>query len=282
MNEHRMNHEESERIARNILDKEYQDYEITVNSHADGTNVRTIVATIDNLTITLTIDNDTGELLNKTESRHYSREIVEKMILITDIVTRTVKGIRFKTNSYALLAIFAIVGFQIFFILTKDDVIALIIQLTLGFLIFLAGFFSINRNENLLKITMRKILGLNKRKIQQNQGNVSRTCETCGHRYTENPPCPQCGNFGSSIVGVVNETVEIPESVTAVRRSHFTKINYFGLVLLAVVLILQSYLAINFGGIAELIIGHLFGFLTFIPSYYAFLKIHFTDTDAVE
>lgn len=277
-----MNHEESERIARKILDKEYRDYEITSNSHAVGTNVRTIEVTADNLTITLSIDNDTGELLHKTESRHYSRQIVEDPILIRDTVTRTIEGIRFKTSHYALFTIFVIVGFQIFFILTKDDVATLIIQLTLGFMIFLAGFFSINRIEDMLKITMRKILGLNERNIQRNQGNVSRRCETCGHRYAENPPCPQCGDSGSLIIGVVNETIAIPETVTAVRRSHFTKINYFGLVLLAVVLILQSYLAINFGGISELIIGHLFGFLTFIPSYYAFLKIYFTDTDAVQ
>lgn len=233
------------------------------------------------MTITLTFDNKTGKLREKVVSRGNSREIVEKPIQIADFVTRTVKGIRFKTNRYALLALIVIVGFQIFILINRDDIITLVFELMLGFLLFLTGFFSILRIENMLRITMRKAFGL-KHDNKKNQNTVSRRCNECNHKWTGNSPCPECGSNEVVIIGVVTEVVQIHESSTTVTRNHLSKINYFGMGFFSVIVIIQLYLTINLGGITELIISLLIGFLTFIPSYYAFLKIHFTDTEAFQ
>ena len=275
-----MNDKEFENIAKKLLDKEYSSYEITVNIHTAGTNERTIEAKVDDLTITLIFDNETGKLLHKTKSRSNPREIVEKPIQITDFVTRIVEGIRFKTNRYALFALIVIIGFQIFILINRNDVIILVFELTLGFLLFVTGFFSIVRIENMLRITMRNALSLKHEKIKQNQNTVSRRCNECNHRWTSNSPCPKCGSNDVVIIGVVNEVVQTHESSTTVTRNHLSKINYLGMGFFSIIVIIQSYLTINLGGITELIISLLIGFLTFIPSYYAFLKIHFIDKES--
>lgn len=65
------------------------DFEIIINTWVVGSNVRTIVTKKDNLTITFTIDNDVGVIINKQQSKHYERNIVESPIVVTDHVETT-------------------------------------------------------------------------------------------------------------------------------------------------------------------------------------------------
>lgn len=77
-------------IARKFLDSDakYKGYEITTNCHTEHTNVDTIVAKVDNLTITLMIDHYSGDLLHKSESRAYDRTFIEPHISVYDEVHR--------------------------------------------------------------------------------------------------------------------------------------------------------------------------------------------------
>jgi hypothetical protein len=77
-------------IARKFLDSDtkYKGYEITTNQHTEHTNVDTIQAKVDNLTVTLLIDHHTGAILHKSESRAYERTLVEPHIAVHDVVHR--------------------------------------------------------------------------------------------------------------------------------------------------------------------------------------------------
>lgn len=75
-----------ETIAKRILDKDpkYIGYRITRSYHVKGTNIDTVEAKVNELTIILTIDHDSGQLLDKKESRLQARSITEPPITVTD------------------------------------------------------------------------------------------------------------------------------------------------------------------------------------------------------
>lgn len=83
-----MNQQESENIVKHILEQDgYRNYHIVTNSHTTGTNVRSIVAVGDDVTITFTMNDDTGEIWSKNTSRKYYRTIVEPHIPVSDNIS---------------------------------------------------------------------------------------------------------------------------------------------------------------------------------------------------
>jgi hypothetical protein len=79
-----------EKLAKTYL-ADYKNYEIRSMLHAQGTNIWTVEAIVGNLTIVLTIDNTTGELLVKSESRKYEVNILESHVNVSDSLTAQIQ-----------------------------------------------------------------------------------------------------------------------------------------------------------------------------------------------
>lgn len=83
-----MHLEEIRKKAIQILDNDnHKNYEIETICHTEGTNVWTVQARIDNLVITLLIDNESGGLLHKEQRREFTRDVVEEPIEIHDSIS---------------------------------------------------------------------------------------------------------------------------------------------------------------------------------------------------
>lgn len=206
----------------------------------------------------------------------FGRTIVEPPIQVTDRVTRTAQGVREKKSKWAIFALGIISGFDAFVILSNSNMTNLTIHLFLSIAVFISGYFAFVRAENLLRITMRRLF--NRIEQVQNPNTVRRRCNVCNTEYEEHP-CPECGSTESRIVAVKNETTNINEIPVAVRRNNFTKINCIGIIFLILTLAVQWYISFNNGGMINLTISSLMALILFIPSYYVFLKVYFTDTE---
>ena len=112
----------------------------------------------------------------------------------------------------------------------------------------------------------------------QNIGGNSRRCNICNVEFGENP-CPGCGSLDSRMIIVNNEAMYIDEAVRVVKRNNFTKINKIGIIFLILTILIQGYFTYTNGGILYLINSSLMALILFIPSYYAFLKVYFIDTE---
>lgn len=129
-------------IARKFLDDDakYKGYEITTNQHTEHTNVDTIQAKVDNLTVTLLIDHYSGELLHKSESRAYERTFVEPHIAVHDEVHRvhTHKSEKKKKIPLSITVGLTVIGA---FIAAIPDTkwIGVVISLVFGALSFYTG-----------------------------------------------------------------------------------------------------------------------------------------------
>jgi len=62
-------------------------FSITTYMHTTGTNVHTAIAKKDNITITFTLNDDTGEITSAKESTLYVRQITEVNIPVTDHIS---------------------------------------------------------------------------------------------------------------------------------------------------------------------------------------------------
>lgn len=83
-----MDHKDAENIVKHILEQDgYSNCQIVTNSHTTGTNVRSIVAVEGDVTITFTMNDDTGEIWNKNVSRKYYANIVEPHIPVHDNIS---------------------------------------------------------------------------------------------------------------------------------------------------------------------------------------------------
>jgi len=84
-----MNTEEAEQKVKEILNKDgIQDYKITTNVHTEATNIRTIEAESDQYVISLILENETGEILDKRMGKNLVREINET-VPVSDSVSVT-------------------------------------------------------------------------------------------------------------------------------------------------------------------------------------------------
>ena len=207
----------------------------------------------------------------------FDRGIVEPPVITSDIVQRTHEGIRSIRNYNAILAVVVIASFEGFVVLTTSATAMLAIHLLLSFSNIVAGYFAIIRNGNKLIMTFRKAFRLKNNDLSTTN-ETFRVCHNCNTKFKEFP-CPTCGETNAGIIQVVNDGVQISENNTIVKENRFITLNYFGMIFFAIILGLQWVLSYSNGSIAHLTISILFALILFIPSYYMFFKIRFTDTE---
>lgn len=73
-------------VKKSLLEQDLFDYKIISNTHVIDSNVRTIVAKKDNITITFTFDNNSGKILSQDKSQSNEVHIVEPIIRVSDTV----------------------------------------------------------------------------------------------------------------------------------------------------------------------------------------------------
>lgn len=206
----------------------------------------------------------------------FRRGIIEPHVGTTDNVTRTAQGIRERKNKWAIFMLLVISGFDAFVILSNANMTNLTIHLFISIAIFISGYFTFTRSQNLLLITMRRLF--RETEPVQNVNANRRRCNRCNAEFEEKS-CPECGASDSRIIIVNNEAMDIDESVRLAKRNNFTKINRVGMIFLILLAVVQGYFTYSNGGIINLVNSSLMALILFIPSYYAFLRVYFTDTE---
>jgi len=210
---------------------------------------------------------------------NFDRKILEPHIQVNDIVQRTHEGNRSKYDYYAILIWIVITSFEIFVVLKTSTPTIITIHLFLAFLNVLAGYYAIVRHEDKLILRLRKAFGTSN--IQPTTVNKTRRiCDICKTPFNDYP-CPKCGNHSATIIGVINEIEAIKENLGVIKKRNFTKVNYLGIGFSIALLGIQLSLSYFNGSVIDLVISMLFGMITFIPSYYAFLEIKFKDTEVI-
>ena len=120
----------------------YNQYEIDTIMHTAETNVWYFKIKIPDGELSLYLNHDDGSVMDFEKKRHVYRSMSDSLA-ISDAVAATHKGTRNITNPFAIAALI-IVGFD-FWSLLSVNMTLLVVQSFLSILIFIAGYFGIER-----------------------------------------------------------------------------------------------------------------------------------------
>ena len=151
-----------------LTDNGYSQYEIDTIVHTMGTNVWDLTIKISDGELQLYINHDDEGNMYVEKTRHNYKSLSDSLPAVSDTIEGTHKGTR-KIKNWVAFAVLIIVGFD-FLSLLNVNLMLLVVQSFLSILIFIAGYFGIERIRT--KVTKKDVIVQNSKNTAFNHYGV--------------------------------------------------------------------------------------------------------------